>query len=293
MKSIREWMKENGSLSEDFDKNDFARYMGSTSFEVNRDLELELRPKVRRIMDMEKFRSMPAEDLLDRMKAVISQTVAGMSGSFLGTRTAAKNLGSDEGEKVDATRFARMMGGEKVEVDAELRRELKPKIERIMDENNKKESPLPKAELERDLIAVVSKLVAGLSGTTVSVGAIDSKFDAMGDDAIAKESVVPEFQRWVEENDAEQGAVSEPQHEVGEKDMDLQAAVEKRLMQMASDLETKGKGSRQQILAAIKAVVDSAGKGEQNAPPQDPQGPQGQGQQTPPQDAGQPQQPVA
>jgi hypothetical protein len=273
MRSIREWLVDKGLVGEEFDRNAFAQYMDSNPVKIDRGLEMELRSKVRRIMDIDKFRSMPAEDLLDRMKAVISQTVAGMSGSFLGTRAAAKNLGSDEGEKVDATRFARMMGGEKVEVDAKLRRELKPKIEGIMYENNKKENPLPKAELERELIAVVSKLVAGMSGTTISAGDLERRLDTPVEEPIAKEeSVVPSFLRWAEENE---GSVSEPQHKQGEVNMDLKAVVEKRMMQIAMELETDGKGSRQEVLAAMKAVVDTAQKEEpkpdataQQAPPQ-------------------------
>ena len=285
MKSIREWMVERGIVGEDFDKNAFARYMGSSSVKVNRDLELELRPKVRRIMDMDKFRSLPAEELLNRMKAVISQTVAEMSGSTISTRRVAGELGSDDGNRVDPSKFARMMGSERVEVDSDLRRELKPKIERIMD--MEEYSSMPKAELEKELITVVSKLVAGLSGSTLSVGALDRKMDSFEEEPIAKEwRSVPPFARWVEDNEPEQGALSEPQHEVGEKDMDLKSTVEKRLMQMAEDLETKGKGSRQEILAAMKAVVDSASS---SAPNKQADSQQGQPDQPPAQQQQQPQ----
>jgi len=257
MKSIREWLVDKGLVGEEFDRNAFARYMDSSSVKVNRGLEMELRPKVLRIMDMEKFRSIPKDELLDKMKAVISQTVAEMSSSTISSRSVARELGAGEpGDQVNASKFARMMGSEKMEVDSELRRELKPKIERIMD--MEEYASMPKAELERELITVVSKLVAGISGTTISAGELERRLDAPTEEPIAKEeSVVPTFLRWAEENE---GSVSEPQHKQGEVNMDLNAVVEKRMMQIAMELETEGKGSRQEVLAAMKAVVDTAQK---------------------------------
>jgi len=291
MKSIREWMVERGIVGEDFDKNAFARYMGSSSVKVNRDLELELRPKVRRIMDMDKFRSMSPDSLLDGMKAVISQTVAEMGGQTISTRSLAKELGSDEeGSRVDVSKFARMMGSERMDIDSDLRRELKPKIERIMDMEQYKS--MPKEELEKELVAVVAKIVAGISGSAISAGEIEKQIEVPEDETIAKENFsVPSFLRWAEENEADQSGVSEPQHKQGEKDMDLKSVVEKKMMEIAEELEQDGKGSRQDVLAAMKAVIDSASKEQpQKGPRQNNQGDAGQAPQAGPQnDGGQPQ----
>jgi ribosomal protein S13 len=291
MKSIRQWKQERVAINEDFDKGPFARYMGSTSVEVNHDLEVELKPKIMRIMDMEGFKSMPKSDLLDKMKVVISQTISEMSGSKINARTVAKKLDPDGPSGMEVGRFARMMGSDEMKVDQDLRRELRPKIERIMDMEQFKS--MPKDELERELIAVVSKLIAGISSRTFGVDSLDNKLNAPEEaDPIAKESkIVPSFLNWVEQNDqqppeAQQGAaVSEPQHKQGEGDMDLKATVEKKLMELAMELESDGKGSRRDILAAMKAVMDSASKDAGSNSPDQNSGQAPPADATPPQEA--------
>ena len=277
MKSIRQWKLEKGMLNEDFEKSPFAKYMGSTHVEVNLGLERELKPKVRRIMDMDKFRSMPKNELLDGMKVIISQTVAEMGGSKINTRSVAKNLDPDGSSGVDVSRFARMMGSNDMKVDQDLRRELRPKIERIMD--MEEYSSMPKEELERELIAVVSKLVAGVSGRSFGVDSLSNKLNAPEEmeEPIAKEGrLVPSFLNWAEQNDQQspggqpyeqqggggqqQDSTSEPQHKQGEGGMDLKSAVEKKMMELAMELEQDGKGSRKDVLAAMKSVIDSASK---------------------------------
>lgn len=277
MKSIRQWKLEKGMLNEDFDKSPFARYMGSTHVEVNLDLERELKPKVRRIMDMDKFKLMQKNELLDSMKVIISQTVAEMSGSKINTRSVAKSLDSDGPSGIEVGRFARMMGSSEMKVDQDLRRELRPKIERIMD--MEEYSSMPKDELERELIAVVSKLVAGVSSRSFGVDSLSDKLNAPTEieEPIAKEErLVPSFLSWAEQNDQQapggpqpdqqggdgqqQDSTSEPQHKQGEGDMDLKSTVEKKMMELAMELEQEGKGSRKDVLAAMKAVVDSASK---------------------------------
>lgn len=273
MKSIREWMVENGIVGEDFDKNATARYFGASSVDVDQNLRRELKPKVERIMDMEEFRSLSKDELLTKLKAVVSQIVAEVGGTTATSRGLAARLGDGEGSSVDKNKFARMMGSERLEVDHGLRRELRPKIERIMD--MEEYSSLPKSELESRLIAVMSQLVAEMSGSTMNLSSISKRINtpAAENDPIAQESsTLPSFLRWIE-NNGEQGSVSEPQHKEGEDNMDLKAVVEKRMMQMAMELESDGKGSRQEVLAAMKAVVDEAGK-DSEQPATDPQGPQ-------------------
>ena len=81
------------------------------------------------------------------------------------------------------------------------------------------------------------------------------------------------FSKWIE-------TVSEPQDKAGEANLDLEKVVEKRLMQMIMNLETDGKGSRQEIIQSIKKIVGGA--------VQQPQQPQSQPQanMAPTQDAG-------
>jgi hypothetical protein len=83
------------------------------------------------------------------------------------------------------------------------------------------------------------------------------------------------FSKWIE-------TVSEPQDKAGEANLDLEKVVEKRLMQMIMNLETDGKGSRQEIIQSIKKIVGGAGAVQQ---PQQPQS-QPQANMAPTQNAG-------
>lgn len=289
MKSIKQWMFENGMVNEDFDKTALSRYFGSSTLEVDQNLRRELKPKITRIMDMDDFKAMPKEDLLNKIKVVISQVVAGVGGTRFSSGSMAGRLSDDE-NKVNKSRFADMMGSDNLKVDTKIRRELEPKIEYIMSlevsgEDNKTYGDLPKSDLENMLIAVASQLVAEMSGPSMSVGKLADRMDSFNDEPIARESVrFPSFLNWVENNEEQGGAVSEPQHEEGEENMDLKAVVEKKMMELAMELEQDGKGSRQDVLAAMKAVVDSAA--EEAAKGGDQQGGEQQGQ---PDQGGQPQ----
>lgn len=302
MKSIKDWMYERGMISEDFDKMAAARYFGSTQVDVDQDIRRELKNKVQSIVDRKK--SLSKDEILKRLRVAISQIVSGMGGSKLSSGGLAGRL-SDDDNKVNRSRFANMMGSENLEVDTQIRRWLEPKIEFIKSmEDPKTKKPygeLSKSELEDKLIAAVSQLVGEMSGGKLSLSRLEKQINSQEEEPVARESAsLPSFVRWVENNEEQEGAVSEPQHEEGEVDMDLKAVVEKRMMQMAMELESDGKGSRQEVLAAMKAVVDSAGKEDEDQqgndqqggdqPPQEPnqrggpppqQGPQGGG--SPPQ----------
>lgn len=261
MKSIKDWMSEKGVVGEDFDKGSMSRYFGSTTIDVDQNLRRELKPKIDRIMDMEEYRSIPKNDLLNKLKVVISQIVADLGGTKFTSRSVADKL-SDGENVVNKTKFSRMMGSETLEVDLKLRQELKPKLERIMDMEEYRS--IPKGELEAKIIAVVSQLVGEMSGGSMSVSTLANRMDRVEEDPVARESTkFPSFLRWVEANQADGDSVSEPQHKQGEENMDLKSVVEKKMMQMAMEIESDGKGSRQEVLAAMKAVVDSATKDSQ------------------------------
>lgn len=316
MKSIKEWMSERGLLGEDFGKNAMSRYLNSSSVSVDQELRRELKNKVERIVNiMDEYKSVSKEKMLNKLKVVISQVVSGASGNRLTSRGLADRL-SDEENKVNRSRFADMMGSDGLEVDIKIRRELEPKIQYIMgldlpksdkdyneEENITKYGDLAKSNLEERLIVVVSQLVAEMSGSTMSVSALANRMDSFDDEPIAKEesAKLPSFLRWIENSEEQGDSVSEPQHEEGEENMELKGVVEKRMMQLAMELESDGKGSRKDVLAAMKAVVDSAGKEEQGGDQQaDPNAQQGgqppvgneapqQQQPTPPQQTMQPQ----
>lgn len=310
MRSIKEWMSERGLLGEDFGKNAMSKYLNSSSVSVDQELRRELKNKVERIMNMDEYKSVSKEDMLNKLKVVTSQVVSGASGNRLTSRGLADRL-SDEENKVNRSRFGDMMGSDSLEVDIKIRRELEPKIQYIMgldlpksdkdyneEKNITKYGDLAKSNLEERLIVVVSQLVAEMSGGTMSVSALANRMDSFDDEPVARESVkLPSFLRWIENSEEQGDAVSDPQHKQGEENMDLKGVVEKKMMELAMEIEADGKGSRQEVLAAMKAVVDSAGReseqggdnqGDPNAQPAG-QAPLGnEGPMSPPQ--GQPQQ---
>lgn len=263
MKSIREWRIERGLMGEDFERTPFANYMGSSTMEVNRDLEIELKPKLTRIMDMDNFKSIPREELFEKIKVIIAETVTEMRSGKMNPARIGSELRGEDDPSSDATKFSRMMKGSNLEADSKLRTELRPKIERIMDMEEYKS--MPESELTRELIAVAAKVVAGGKGRTMSVGSIEKGLSGgMDDEPIAREDrIVPSFLAWAEQNEeGQEGSLSEPQHKQGEDNMDLKSVVEKKMMEMAMELEQAGKGSRQEVLSAMKAVVDSAAAGQ-------------------------------
>lgn len=85
------------------------------------------------------------------------------------------------------------------------------------------------------------------------------------------------FLKWMENE--ENPALSEPQHKIGEKTLALDKVIEKRLMQFIMELETDGKGSKEEIAKAIKKVIDSNMGGQQQSQPEQSPGPQGDDQQ--------------
>jgi hypothetical protein len=90
MKSIREWMKERGIVSEDMNKMAFSRFMrdpgdAGTTMELDTSLKSKLNPVIDRIMKMEEFADEDPETLLRQIMAVVSARLAGMSGSTLST----------------------------------------------------------------------------------------------------------------------------------------------------------------------------------------------------------------
>lgn len=103
MKSIREWMKDKGIVSEDMNKMAFSRFMrepgesGST-MDINSTIKSKLNPKIDQIMAMDEFKDEDPETLLRQIIAVVSARIAGMSGSTLSaSRVVDKmNRGVDE-----------------------------------------------------------------------------------------------------------------------------------------------------------------------------------------------------
>lgn len=70
------------------------------------------------------------------------------------------------------------------------------------------------------------------------------------------------FGKWLENK--ENSALSPPQHKAGEINKSLDDVVGKRLMQLAMEMETQGKGSRQDVLKSIERVIGTVSQNQQN-----------------------------
>lgn len=272
MKSIGEWRR--GAVLNEESENAFRPGQEvSGGAPVDGDIETELKHKVRMIMDQ--FRSIPKGDLIEKMKGVVSQTFND-SGDASGTPASNDGFGSSY-------------------MDSRLRDELGPKVKRIIDADRYKSER--RDELERKVVDAVQKLADGFA----QVGGKPEGISSSEEEPIAREcSKVPSFLRWVEENESDKNdSLSEPQHKKGEENMNLKDVVEKRMMQMAQELESDGKGSRQEVLVAMKSVLDSLGnENPQQAQPNAQAGeaapqPEAQAGGAAPQPNAQPQQPPA
>lgn len=84
MKSIREWMKEKGIVSEAEDSlnpNYFAKIMGGQTFKVDTDLRAKFRSKVNDILNDEEFKGKSKLENLREFMAVISALISDMEGT--------------------------------------------------------------------------------------------------------------------------------------------------------------------------------------------------------------------
>lgn len=100
MKSIKEWMKEKGLVNEDLDKSNFARFMGSTSMDVDTKIKTKIRGKIEEIMEMEDFAEMPKDELLKKIITVVSALVADMGGTKASISGLTSRLNADEADPI-------------------------------------------------------------------------------------------------------------------------------------------------------------------------------------------------
>jgi hypothetical protein len=96
MKSIKEWMKEKGLVNEDLDKSNFARFMGSTSMDIDSQIKVKLRSKIEEIMELDDFKDLPKDELFKKIVATVSAVVADMSGSKASISGLTSRLNADD-----------------------------------------------------------------------------------------------------------------------------------------------------------------------------------------------------
>jgi hypothetical protein len=78
--------------------------------------------------------------------------------------------------------------------------------------------------------------------------------------------MIPSFLSWMESDEV--SPLTEPQHKRGEGGMRLDAIVERRMKQIIMDLESSGKGTQEEILAAVQKYLSTKGVKGNQAPQQ-------------------------
>lgn len=69
--------------------------------------------------------------------------------------------------------------------------------------------------------------------------------------------MIPSFLSWMESDEV--SPLTEPQHKRGEGGMRLDAIVERRMRQIIMELESSGKGTQEEILAAVQKYLSAKG----------------------------------
>lgn len=96
MKSIREWMKEKGIVSEDIRGVDLARVLGGTSFNINRKLAIRLNPKLDQVLKSEEFEGESPEEMLRQIIAIAAEKLGGIEGTTVSASKLAGGLRQDD-----------------------------------------------------------------------------------------------------------------------------------------------------------------------------------------------------
>ena len=88
--------------------------------------------------------------------------------------------------------------------------------------------------------------------------------------------MIPSFLSWMESDEV--SPLTEPQHKRGEGGMRLDSIVERRMRQIIMELEGSGKGTQEEILAAVQKYLSTKGvkagsEAQPQGQPQQAQGP--------------------
>lgn len=100
MKSIREWMLEHGVGSDDIEKIDLMRLLGSSTLKVNRLLENKIGPKLVQILESDDFSNEDPSELLRQIIVVAAKKISGVSGTTLSLSKITPELSSDNDDPI-------------------------------------------------------------------------------------------------------------------------------------------------------------------------------------------------
>jgi len=190
MKSIKEWRNEKESA--DFYEANLVsalrNMVGGSSVKTDPSIKAGLRSRIISLWKDSKDNGMGAKDFLNQVWAVVGSLVTGRSGSNVNVGSVGRSLAAEpqhaewtalgdeilsEVDDMTQSQFTRVMGGPTVDVDSEIKSKLRDKIRAIQnDEDFKDKDP---ETLLREIMAVVSSLLAGKSGSSMSTSGVFAK----------------------------------------------------------------------------------------------------------------------
>jgi hypothetical protein len=207
MKSIREWRIEKDGVSPqkllEFNlMTSMRNFAGGSTLKQDSQIRSGLRSKILSLWKDAQASGMTPLNFVRQVWAVAGSAVTGKMGGNLNVANTAKGLSAPdsqqaewnrlselvlkemEGEyKIDKAQFARFAGGQSLDIDSEIKAELRPKI--LMLTKKAEEEGKSKAELFQKIVAVVAAIEAEVASGTASVNSLATKLNAPNED-IAK-----------------------------------------------------------------------------------------------------------
>jgi len=207
MKSIREWRIEKDGVSPqkllEFNlMTSMRNFAGGSTLKQDSQIRSGLRSKILSLWKDAQASGMTPLNFVRQVWAVAGSAVTGKMGGNLNVANTAKGLSAPdsqqaewnrlselvlkemEGEyKIDKAQFARFAGGQSLDIDSEIKAELRPKI--LMLTKKAEEEGKSKAELFQKIVAVVAAIEAEVTSGTASVNSLATKLNAPNED-IAK-----------------------------------------------------------------------------------------------------------
>jgi hypothetical protein len=227
MKSIREWRIEKEGVSPqkllEFNlMTSLRNFAGGSTLKQDSQIRSGLRSKILSLWKDAQESGMTALDFVRQVWAVAGSAVTGRMGGNLNVANTAKGLSAPdsqqtewnrlselvlkemEGEyKIDKTLFTRFAGGTSLDIDSEIKSELRPKILKLMkdagigsgavrggsgaeaEDEDKGKGKISKAELFKKIVAAVAAIEAEVTSGTASVASLTGGLNASNED-IAK-----------------------------------------------------------------------------------------------------------
>jgi hypothetical protein len=199
MKSIREWRseKESNNFYEANLVNSLRNMVGGSSVKADASIKAGLRSRIISLWKDAKGNGMGAKEFLNQVWAVVGSLVTGRSGDNVSVGAVGRSLASEpqhaewmalgdailSEEDMTQSQFTRVMGGSTVDVDPEIKSKLRDKIRAIQnDEDFRDKDP---ETLLREIMAVVSSLLAGKSGSSMSTSGVFGKLHNSSEEKVA------------------------------------------------------------------------------------------------------------